>query len=112
MAESESAGLFDLGTLKGKQKKKQQQTVLNHLKKFFEQNPEVINSKPNLESCNAEDIDDGILGKFATWLPSNSKVSKYSAHDQYVSCFHGILEEVPRFRTKVHEWTNYYTNLR
>ena len=44
MAESESAGLFDLGTLKGKQKKKQQQTVLNHLKKFFEQNPEVINS--------------------------------------------------------------------
>lgn len=109
-----STELVDIGTLKGGSNERQRKTVQKHATKFFQDHPDIIKNGRNFSDCTAEDLDDGIIGKFADWLvkDKNTKIKKYTAHDQYVSQFKTFLEEDPRFRTKVIEWTKYYAKLR
>ena len=109
-----SDGLIDLGTIEGDSERKQKTTVRNHLKKFFEAHPEVLNGKLSLDACTADDLDDGIIGKFGDWIrkSGNTKIDKYSAHDQYISAFHTILHKTPRFTAKVNQWDAYYSKVR
>ena len=109
-----SAELVDIGKLKGCSNEKQRNTVTKHLLKFFLAHPEVINGKLSLSNCTADDLDDGIIGKFADWLlkDGNTRVTRYTAHDQYVSQFKTLLEDDPRFRVKVSEWAKYYSKVR
>ena len=109
-----SSELVDIGALKGGSNDRQRKTVKKHITNFFLAHPEVINGKQDLSNCTAEDLDDGIIGKFADWLlkGGNTRITKYSAHDQYVSQLKTFLEEDPRFRSKVHEWANYYSKVR
>jgi hypothetical protein len=106
--------LTDYGRVKGRSNVKQRSTVAKHVANFFLTYPEVINYKNSLDNCTADDLDDGIIGKFADWIlkDKNTKVSKYNAHDQYVSQFKTLLEETPRFRQKVGEWMPYYSRVR
>lgn len=57
--------LVDIGLLKGECNQRQRKSVLKHILRFIEAHPEVINGKNNFDDCSAEDIDPGILGKFA-----------------------------------------------
>ena len=110
-----SQELVDYGKLKGSSNIKQRSTVAEHVSKFFQAYPELINGKRTLDECTAEDLDDGIIGKFADWIlqQGNTKVTKYTAHDQYVSQFKTLLEEDVRFRSKVNEWSiSYYSKVR
>ena len=110
-----SRELVDYGKLKGNSNNKQRSTVAKHISRFFQAYPELINGKQSLDECTAEDLDEGIIGKFADWilLEGNTKVTKYTAHDQYVSQFKTLLEEDVRFRSKVHEWAiSYYPSVR
>ena len=81
--------LIDFGTLKGVSNKRQRKTVKKHIAQFLLLHPELINGKGDLSNCTAEDLDDGIIGLFADWLvkDNHTKITKYTAHDQYVSQF-------------------------
>ena len=106
--------LVDFGTLKGVSNKRQRKTVKKHIAQFLLLHPELINGKGDLSNCTVEDLDDGIIGLFADWLvkDNHTKITKYTAHDQYVSQFKTLLEEDPRFRPKVFEWATYYSTVR
>ena len=88
-----SNALVDYGRLKGRSNIKQRSTVAKHVEAFFHNFPQLISNKHSLDECTADDLDDGIIGKFADWIikDGNTKVSKYNAHDQYVSQFKTLL---------------------
>lgn len=109
-----SAELVDIGLLKGGSNVRQRKTVQNHMNKFFQAYPLLINNKGTLSNCTAEDLNEGIIGLFADWIvkDGNTNISKFTAHDQYVSQFKTFLEEDPKFRAKVLEWEKYYSKVR